>query len=121
AGEGGFETMSTTLVSGSAPRAAIPCKVVSPPTAAWRSRPPVPIAWETPEPRRWMRLVSSWIPVPEAPTTPMGPRRTRFAKPRPETGAGWLAAAAGAQKLVDAPEGPVRDRLGTRSDRDQEV
>ena len=28
-----------------------------------------------------MRAVTSWVPVPEAPTTPIGPRRTTFAKP----------------------------------------
>ena len=40
---------------------------------------------------------------------------------RQDIGAGLLGVAAGAQKLVDAREGPVRDRLGARSDRDQEV
>ena len=38
-------------------------------------RPPVPINCETPPPKSWMRTLTSWLPVPEAPTMPMLPRR----------------------------------------------
>ena len=36
-----------------------------------------------PPPRPWIRLDTSWSPVPDAATSPTCPRRTRFAKPRP--------------------------------------
>ena len=38
---------------------------------------------ETPAPSRWIRLETSWSPVPDAATSPTCPRRTRFAKPSP--------------------------------------
>ena len=49
--------------------------------ASARSCPPVPSAWEIPDPFWWTRTVTSWVPVPDAPTTPIGPRRTTLAKP----------------------------------------
>ena len=54
-----------------------------PPTSGERSRPPTPMAWEMPTPAASSRQVTSWMPVPEAPTTPTGPRRTALANPRP--------------------------------------
>ncbi len=77
---GGFETTTITFVSGSAASASMPSSIISPPTSAERSRPPVPMACETPPPRRWMTLETSWMPVPAAPTMPIGPRRTALAK-----------------------------------------
>lgn len=54
--------------------------VVVPPTRSCRSRPPTPIACEMPRPACAIRHVTSCVPVPEAPTTPMSPRGTRLAK-----------------------------------------
>ena len=59
----------------------MPRSIEMPPIASDRSWPPVPIACDTPEPSSWIRAVTSWVPVPEAPTTPIGPRRTTFANP----------------------------------------
>jgi len=70
-----------TLVWGSAASAASPCSIVMPPISSFRSRPPVPIACETPPPRLWIRQVTSCKPVPDAATRPMSPRRTTLAKP----------------------------------------
>ena len=80
-GCGGFETSTMTFVSGSSSSQRIPRSIEMPPIASARSCPPVPIACDTPEPSSWMRAVTSWVPVPDAPTTPIGPRRTTFAKP----------------------------------------
>src|SRR5262249_58805946 len=63
AGEDGLETIKRTSVPGSAPRAATPWSVVSPPTAAWRSPPPVPTAEEIPPPRRRVRDGGPAVPV----------------------------------------------------------
>ena len=52
--------------------------IVIPPTSVDRSRPPVPIAFFTPSPKRSMIVVSSWIPVPDAPMIPMAPGVTLF-------------------------------------------
>ena len=79
---GGFERSTMTRVSGSPASSSRPRRVVRPPTTSVRSRPPVPIAWLIPLPARWTRTVTSWSPVPDPATTPIGPRRTRFAKPR---------------------------------------
>src|SRR3954471_824117 len=73
-----------TSVSGSRRRRSSACRAVTPPTSAERSRPPVPIACEIPEPRAWRWLITAWSPVPEAPIRPTGPRRTRVAQPKPE-------------------------------------
>ena len=70
-----------TFVPGSFASALIPCNMVMPPTSLLRSWLPVPIACETPDPRRWTMQVTCWVPVPEAPSTPTGPRRTALAKP----------------------------------------
>ena len=80
---GGFETITMTEVSGSASRARMLSIIEMPPISEDRSRPPVPSNWDTPPPKSWMRTESSWLPVPEAPTMPMFPRRTAFAKARP--------------------------------------
>src|SRR3954453_18048100 len=81
AADGGLETRTTTSVAGSSARACSPCSIEMPPTSSDRSWPPVPRAWETPAPSWWTRTVTSWVPVPEAPTTPIGPRRTTLGKP----------------------------------------
>ncbi len=78
---GGFEMTTMTFVFGSLASMSMAKSVVSAPTFSLRSRPPVPIAWEMPNPAFSTRQVTSWVPVPEAPTTPMGPRRTLLAKP----------------------------------------
>ena len=80
-GCGGLETSTTTFVAGSSSSQRIPRSIEMPPIASARSWPPVPIACDTPEPSSWMRAVTSCVPVPEAPTTPIGPRRTTFANP----------------------------------------
>ena len=80
---GGLETTVMTLVAGSVSRASIPANVEMPPMASVRSRLPVPMPFEIPEPAWWIRLENSCMPVPEDPTIPMGPRRTAFVKPRP--------------------------------------
>jgi hypothetical protein len=54
-----------------------------PPTASARSRLPVPMPLEMPEPAWCARLENSCMPVPVDPTMPMGPRRTALAKPMP--------------------------------------
>ena len=58
----------------------MPSITVMAPTAEERSRPPVPMAWVTPSPRRSMMQVTSWMPVPEAPTMPILPAFTTFVK-----------------------------------------
>ncbi len=81
AGAGGFEITTMTLVAASRASASMPMSMVMPPTLSFpRSRPPVPIAWLIPEPARSTSTDSSCRPVPDAATTPMGPRRTTFAK-----------------------------------------
>ena len=55
-------------------------KVDSAPTSRSRSRLPTPIACEMPSPACAIRQVTSCVPVPEAPMTPMSPRGTRLAK-----------------------------------------
>ena len=70
-----------TFVPGSLASNSMPCNIVTAPIFAFRSRPPVPMAWLTPPPMRWICVVTSCKPVPEAATRPMPPRRTLFAKP----------------------------------------
>jgi hypothetical protein len=70
-----------TRVPGSRASSAMPWRMLTAPTSACRSRPPVPMAWLTPPPRRWIWQVTSCSPVPEAATSPMAPRRTALAKP----------------------------------------
>ena len=65
-----------TLTLGSAFNAFILSNIVIAPTSVDKSRPPVPIAFVTPLPSRSMIVVTSWIPVPEAPITPMSPSFT---------------------------------------------
>jgi hypothetical protein len=77
---GGLETATITFVGGSAASAAMPCRNVRPSTADDRSRPPVPIASLTPSPARERTTLTSWMPVPAAPTMPIAPRRTSLAK-----------------------------------------
>ena len=54
---------------------------MSPPTSSERSRPPTPIACETPSPSRAIVQVVSCRPVPDAAARPMRPRGTALAKP----------------------------------------
>ena len=76
---GGLEIRTITPVSRSDASAASPASIVSPPTSSLRSRPPVPIACETPAPSRSTSAVTCCRPVPDAATQPIAPRRTRFA------------------------------------------
>ena len=59
----------------------VAASIVVPPTRSSRSRPPIPNACDTPAPNRWISDVTCWSPCPDAPTSPIGPRRTAFAKP----------------------------------------
>ena len=78
---GGLEINTITCVPGSASSRRSAASIIAPPTLASRSRPPTPIAWDTPDPARSIRQLTCWRPVPEAPISPMSPRRTAFAKP----------------------------------------
>ena len=78
---GGFEIRTMTAVPGSAARRSRPASIIVPPTRSSRSRPPTPIACETPAPNRSMRQLTCWRPVPDAATRPIEPRRTTLAKP----------------------------------------
>ena len=82
-GEGGLEMRTMIRVSGSRLRRSRLWWAVTAPTAAERSRPPVPRAWVMPAPNWWMRALTCCSPVPDAATRPMEPRRTLLAKPRP--------------------------------------
>ena len=73
---GGLEITVMTLTLGSWLSALMLSSIVIAPTSVDRSRPPVPIAFVTPLPMRSMIVVTSWIPVPDAPTTPMSPSAT---------------------------------------------
>ena len=61
------------VVAASASSARNACRQVMPPTSALRSRPPSPIAWDTPPPSRSICTMTSCSPVPEAPTRPIDP------------------------------------------------
>ena len=63
----------STFTLSSLSMASIISIIVIPPTSVDRSRPPVPMAFLTPSPRRSMMVVNSWIPVPDAPMIPMEP------------------------------------------------
>ena len=80
-GAGGLETRRMTRVSESAASSAIACNIEAPPISERKSRPPVPRACDTPTPARPSSEVTCCIPVPDAPTTPTGPRCTTLAKP----------------------------------------
>ena len=81
AGPGGLPSSTITSVAASAASAASARSAVDPPTASERSRPPTPIACETPSPSAAMRQLTSCRPVPDAATRPMRPRGTALAKP----------------------------------------
>ncbi len=67
-------------------------------TSALRSRPPVPIAWTTPPPSLSMIVVTSCIPVPEAPTMPILPGFTT------------LVNAIGTPEIMPVPQsGPINN------------
>ncbi len=83
AGAGGLLTSTMTRVAGSAASSCRACVAAIPPTSAERSRPPVPSACVTPVPSASRCARTACRPVPEAATTPIGPGRTRLAKPRP--------------------------------------
>ena len=68
--------MISTFTVSSFSMASIISIMVIPPTSVDRSLPPVPMAFLTPSPRRSMMVVSSWMPVPDAPMMPMGPGAT---------------------------------------------
>ena len=71
-----------TFVAASLASRAMPCSMVAPPTASYTSRPPVPMAWLMPPPMRWICVLTSCKPVPEAATSPIEPERTALAKPK---------------------------------------
>ena len=75
---GGLETITSTFTVSSSSIASIISIIVIPPTSAFRSRPPIPIAFVTPSPSLSIIVVSSWIPVPEAPMIPIEPFATLF-------------------------------------------
>ena len=75
---GGLEITISTFTLLSFSMASIISIMVMPPTAVDKSLPPVPMALFTPSPRRSMMVVSSWIPVPDAPMIPMEPGATLF-------------------------------------------
>ena len=81
AAAGGLEISTITPVSGSSCSAASPASIVAPPTASLRSRPPVPMACDTPAPARASPHVTPCRPVPAALTRPTLPRGTALAKP----------------------------------------
>ncbi len=81
AGSGGLEIATMARVSSSPASSSRPRRIIRPPTSADRSRPPTPIACDTPTPAASSRQLTSWMPVPDAPTIPTGPRRTALAKP----------------------------------------
>ena len=70
---GGFDTSTMTSVPSSAASALMPESIMMPPTASLRSRPPVPMAWDTPPPMRSICTMTSCSPVPDAATSPMRP------------------------------------------------
>ena len=72
--------MINTFTESSSSMASIISIMVMPPIAAFKSRPPIPMAFVTPSPRRSIIVVSSWIPVPDAPMIPMEPGATLFVK-----------------------------------------
>ena len=80
AGAGGLEISTMISVCGSFSSIPIASSIIRPPIFSLRSRPPVPISCETPPPNSWIRTLSSWLPVPDAPTIPMLPRRTALPK-----------------------------------------
>ena len=81
ASDGGLEMSTMTSVPGSAESRASPSSIIEPPTRSCRSRPPTPMACETPAPSRSMRTLTCWSPVPDAATRPIRPRRTTLANP----------------------------------------
>ena len=105
AGAGGFDTTTITFVAASCASASMPMNIVAPPTRSFlRSRPPVPMAWLMPEPARSTSTVTSCSPVPDAATTPTGPRRTTFAKH------------SGMPPMIAEPQsGPINSRPSSRA------
>ena len=82
-GSDGFETRTMVSVAASSRSKSSACRVVMPPTGAHRSRLPVPMAWLMPSPARSSKHATSCRPVPEAPISPIRPRRTTLANPKP--------------------------------------
>ena len=72
------DDITSTLTASSYSIASIISIIVIPPILAFRSRPPIPIAFVTPSPNLSMIVVSSWIPVPDAPMMPIEPFVTLF-------------------------------------------
>ena len=78
---GGLETTTITSADRSSTSRSRASSVITPPTAAERSRPPTPISAAFPTPARSSRHDTSCAPVPEAATMPTGPGRSTFANP----------------------------------------
>ena len=79
-GAGGFEMTQMTSVGSWFSSATMASFTVTAPTFSLRSRPPVPMACTQPPPKRSIMHVTSWMPVPEAPTMPMLPGLMTFVK-----------------------------------------
>ena len=79
-GAGGFEMTRMTSVGSWCSKPTMASLTVMAPTSSLRSRPPVPMACTQPPPKRSMMQVTSWMPVPDAPTMPMLPGLTTFVK-----------------------------------------
>ena len=63
-GAGGLEINTITAVSGSSWSARSPASIISPPTGSLMSRPPVPMACDTPTPARASPHVTPCSPCP---------------------------------------------------------
>ena len=71
----GLREISTIYsVSGSFSSASMPISMLMPPTCSFKSLPPVPIVCETPLPASCRNAATCWIPQPDAPQIPNGPR-----------------------------------------------
>ena len=87
------------FVSGSASSASMPMSIISPPTSFFRSFPPVPMVWDTPVPASWRMAATCWMPTPEAPQMPKGPRLL------------MLASTSAAPLMLATPQsGPIHSR-----------
>ena len=81
AASGGFEISTSTRVSESPASAWRAARMLGPPSCRCKSRPPTPMACDTPIPWRASRQVTCCNPVPEAAMQPTGPRGSWLAKP----------------------------------------
>ena len=93
-------SITITSVDASDSSKSSPDRNESPPIESLISLLPVPIPWLIPEPARCMRQLTSCIPVPDAATIPIGPRRI------------WLANARDPPEINAVPQsGPITSKL----------